>query len=455
MQEIGVAMKRGVSYYHYDLGSLKRMAKKQDKDTSVEPVASNQEQDYEQSEEDVVDRPLVRTRTISLNRQKTMDPGLASWVDEVHPYEESFPKHDEHGRVLVATLEEIIQTVAQWYVRKNNKYYDVDVPGEVLSRDDVERVIIQRLKVTFSGNDIPQDVVRQILQMLIRDMFVSPRESIPIWSGVRKSSPGNPNKLMFSPHMTATINTWRVPAYRRLGENGQDWGPFEEFLEVMLPREEERDMIINWLAWGLQTEPPPTKVEGFSGLERLRRPVGSFPTEVGGFKPDFWKMKPISRGRPPSYTPRSSTKGSGKSTLALICAKLFGEENSSTENNVSKLVSRFNAPVLENKFVICEELQIPAGSDKANAVKTFITERHTMTEHKGHDVQLVEQVCAFMFTTNHIPLWLEQGDRRFYVIEVDHDGHRFGDRADAFGRLVGETLEHLDDPANLAKCITL
>jgi hypothetical protein len=40
-----------------------------------------------------------------------------------------------------------------------------------------------------------------------------------------------------------------------------------------------------------QTEPPPTKVEGFSGLERLRRTVGSFPTEVGGFKPDFWKMK--------------------------------------------------------------------------------------------------------------------------------------------------------------------
>ena len=40
-----------------------------------------------------------------------------------------------------------------------------------------------------------------------------------------------------------------------------------------------------------ETEPPPTKVEGFSGLERLRRTVGSFPTEVGGFKPDFWKMK--------------------------------------------------------------------------------------------------------------------------------------------------------------------
>ena len=41
------------------------------------------------------------------------------------------------------------------------------------------------------------------------------------------------------------------------------------------------------------TEPPPTKVEGFSGLERLRRTVGFFPTEVGGFKPDFWKMNRV------------------------------------------------------------------------------------------------------------------------------------------------------------------
>ena len=38
------------------------------------------------------------------------------------------------------------------------------------------------------------------------------------------------------------------------------------------------------------TEPPPAKVEGISGLERLRRTVRCFLTEVGGFKPDFWKM---------------------------------------------------------------------------------------------------------------------------------------------------------------------
>ena len=387
------------------------MAKNTDENTPTTDKEDEPAQDYGQYEDDVIERPFRRRNTISLNRQRAPEPGLSRWAEELSPYEEPFPKHDAHGRVVVASLAEILQTVAQWYVRKNNKYYDVDVPGEVLSRDDVERVIIQRLKVSFPGNKIPQDVVRQILQKLIRDIFVSPRESIPIWSGIRKSIPGNPNKLIFSPHMTATINTWRVPSYRQLGEDSADWGPFEAFLETMFPREEERDMLVNWLAWCLQNE-----------------------------------------GEKPGWAPflYSSTKGSGKSTLASICAKLFGVENSSTENNVSKLVSRFNAPVLENKFVICEELQIPPGSDKANAVKTFITERHTMTEHKGHDVQLVEQVCAFMFTTNHIPLWLERGDRRFYVVEIDHDGHRFGPKGDAFAALVAETLEYLEDPRNLA-----
>ena len=112
---------------------------------------------------------------------------MEAWAISLLQYEEAFTPYDETGNPITATLEEILQTMAQWYVRKNNKYYDVDIPGEELSRDDVERVIIQRLKTAFPGNDLPQDIVRQLLQRLIRDVFVSPRESIPIWSGVRRS----------------------------------------------------------------------------------------------------------------------------------------------------------------------------------------------------------------------------------------------------------------------------
>lgn len=348
----------------------------------------------------------------SLSTPGEPDPHLETWAEALSPFEDPFPRYDGDGALIVATIAEITQTIAQWYVRKNNKYYDVDIPGEVLSRDDVERVITQRLRVAFPGNEnLAPDVVRQLLQKVIRDMFVSPRESIPIWSGIRKSFPGNPDKLVFSPHMTATINTWKNPAYRSLGITDADWGPVEAFLEFMLPREEERDMVVNWLAWSLQHERD---------------------------KP-LWALFLYSQ-----------TKGSGKSTFSKLCALLFGEENSSVENNVSKLVSRFNAPVLEKKFVTCEELNIPPGSAEANAIKTYITETSTMTEHKGHDVHMVEQACAFLFTSNHTPLWLEQGDRRFYVVEVDHDGHRFGERATEFAALSAELHEYLRQPKHVA-----
>ena len=83
--------------------------------------------------------------------------------------------------------------------------------------------------------DLSEDEVRQLLQVAIRDIFVDPRRSIPIWSGLRQSMPGNPNRLSFE-RMAATINTWREPSYRRLGNIKADLGPFEDFMKVTFPR---------------------------------------------------------------------------------------------------------------------------------------------------------------------------------------------------------------------------
>ena len=55
-------------------------------------LKSGAEQDYGQFADDVIERPLVRTKTRSLNRRGSMDPGLLSWLEELYPYEESFPK---------------------------------------------------------------------------------------------------------------------------------------------------------------------------------------------------------------------------------------------------------------------------------------------------------------------------------------------------------------------------
>ena len=334
-----------------------------------------------------------------------------AWSENLAQHVEKFSYHDEKGNPVEAPLEFILTTCAQWYVRKDGKYFDVEEPGPLFSRDDIERIIIQRLKEEFPGNDLSSDVVRQLLQVLIKDIFVDPRMSIPIWSGMRQSIPGNGNRLVFE-RMAATINSWREPEYRGLNVTDAEWGPVQEYLEWTFPREAERHMLINWLAWCLQNE-----------------------SDKPGWAPFLY----------------SSTKGSGKSTFAHIAKLLFGPKNTGTENNVNKLASRFNAPVLEKKLVICEELQIPPGSDKANAIKTFITEKNALTENKFQSVHEVEQVCAFIFTTNHKPIWLEADDRRFYVVEVDHDGHRWGPKGSDYAELVKWMLVFLEDPKNVAK----
>ena len=337
-------------------------------------------------------------------------PHLVRWHENLAEHAEPFAPVPQEGEATFTSLETILQTIAQWYVRKDGKYFDVEEPGPVFSRDDVERIIVQRLKGEFAGVKLSEDDVRQLLQVLIRDVFVDPRRSIPIWSGLRRSLPGNPNRLSFK-RMAATINTWREPTYRRLGNIKADWGPFEAFMRVTFLREDERQMLTDWLAWCRQNE-----------------------DDKPGWAP-FWV---------------AAEKGSGKSTFAQVAGLLFGEQNTATENNINKRGSRVNAPVLEKKLVICEELYLPPGSDKANAVKTFITEKDAVVEHKFQSVQQVQQVCCFVFITNHKPVWLEEGDRRFYVVHVDHDGHRFGPNGGKYASQVAALFAHLEEPRHVA-----
>ena len=335
---------------------------------------------------------------------------LERWTENVGQHVDRFGVIADPNEPNFETLENILRTIAQWYVRKDGKYYDVEESGPVFSRDDIERIIVQRLKGEFPNADLSEDVVRQLLQVAIRDIFVDPRRSIPIWSGLKHSMPGNPNRLTFK-RMAATINTWREPSYRRISNIEADWGPFADFMQTTFTREDERRMLTDWLAWGLQNE-----------------------SDKPGWAPFLF----------------SAEKGSGKSTFAKIAGMLFGDQNVATENNINKMVSRFNAPILEKKLVICEELYLPPGSDKANAVKTFITEKNAVVENKYQSVQQIEQVCCFVFITNHKPIWLEEGDRRFYVVHVDHDGHRFGPNGSVYAKQVAALFAHYEDPEHVA-----
>jgi hypothetical protein len=326
----------------------------------------------------------------------------------------NFMKDTTNDAPHTVAREEIVsaltRAISSWYVRRDSKFYDIDRPTVKLSKDDVQRACLHRLTEEFPGFDLKDgDVLKEAFHRAIEQKHTIPRESIPVWDGSVVSKPDDAQRLVHHQGVVA-LNSWREPAYRR--HAGQERRSDLAFMLIgaMIPRSREREKLLDWLAWNLQNE-----------------------------------------GDKPAWAPffYSETKGSGKSTLCQLVARLFGDENTAVQNNVDKLTSRFNSTVLLKKLVICEEVNLRPDSQQGNALKAFITEDRILTERKGIDAEAVEQRCCFLFTSNHLPLWIEPEDRRYYLIEVDHDGHATGARATEFADLVGQVRQAMDDPAFL------
>lgn len=142
--------------------------------------------------------------------------------------------------------------------------------------------------------------------------------------------------------------------------------------------------------------------------------------------------------------------GTGKSALGRLLIRLFGEANAITQNNVDKLTGRFNMTLLHSKLIVCEEVNLRAGGGDASTLKTYITEKFTAGEAKGREAERVEQRVCMVLTSNHMPFWIEPEDRRYYIVDVDHEGYARGPKAAEFAALVGRLEDWAEDPANIA-----
>lgn len=309
-----------------------------------------------------------------------------------------------------AAVSELSKAVSSWYVRKDSKYYDVDRLNVKLSKDDVQQACLLRISEQ-SGSEMPcSDVLKEVFRRTMVAKHFDREQVIPVWSGATVCLPRHEDRFVWR-NGTVSVNTWKKPAYRNLENVKADFGVAEDYFNYFFTREKERDKFLDWLSWSLQNE-----------------------VDKPAWAPLFY----------------SETKGSGKSTLCKLVAKLFGDENTAVQNNVDKLTSRFNMSVLNSKLVISEEVNLRADSRQGNALKTYITETETVSERKGVDAERVKQLCCFLFTTNHLPLWIEAEDRRYYLIEVDHDGHASGDGAKEFAKLVGELHDYMEDENHIA-----
>lgn len=274
--------------------------------------------------------------------------------------------------------------------------------------------------VTAAANDnaevphkLTNSIYRQVLDIAIERKHTDRSRSIPVWGRTMSCHPGNKNRIIWLDTGVVELNTWKEPAYRSV-EPATGEGllsPFIEYFEWVFPRLDERMMVLSWLSWCLQNED----------------------------KKPAWALLLYSR-----------QKGTGKSTFCEIARKLFGEENTATQNNVDKLASRFNVTPLINKLIISEEFSLRPESSQSNAIKTYITDPVVLSERKGKEAERLPLKSVFIFTTNHLPTWIEEGERRYYIVETDHEGHAAGPKSQDFNNLIRRVKEAVSNPAILS-----
>lgn len=348
------------------------------------------------------------TTQLPIDNSPSPEPALAEDVINLHSPK---PDHSPTPTTDEPLADQLIRILATSYVRKENRFYHVDRPSEALSQHDLQRSFLTPAQALNGGQPVPSQVMKQVYDTAITQMSSNQFRSTPVWTGGVAPYPGNPERRILLESGQVVLNSWKEPAYRRHGLIKPWSGPFTALFHMMFQREDERTRVVDWLAWCLQNEDK---------------------------KPNW------------SIMLYSQAKGTGKSTLCNIATRLFGEENTARQNNLEKVAGKFNGPMLNSKLIVSEEVELRPGSDAGNKLKTLITEATTTTEHKGRDVERVRLHSCFLLTSNHLPSWIEAGERRFYVVDVGHDGHAAGPNAAFFTKIVRAVEKALEDDEKVA-----
>ena len=180
---------------------------------------------------------------------------------------------------------------------------------------------------------------------------------------------------------------------------------WNEHITYLFPDAEQRNHLLNWLAWVYRHQ----------------------------------KLKPNH-----ALLLVGETHGTGKSWVARVMSHLIGLKNTKRPKN-SSLKGDFNGWALQCKFAIIEELMQIGKREVANELRDVITEPTIEVNMKNVKAFEIDNYLAMMAISNHPDaLPLEESDRRWLVLKThaqtrsDHDSY--------YSRL----FKVLDDSAALA-----
>lgn len=317
-----------------------------------------------------------------------------------------------------AFLQEVRLFAASCFLQHNSRFIDVERPDIELSINEVFRALSQRIFARFPDHAgkgwLSEKAIKEIMEGVVDGLNADPRYAFGLFSGKRYMLPGNPSPRLYRDGYW-DINLWREPKYRRVAPSPRNserpLGAFAEFLELAITDQQDREVLLDWLTWSLKNE---------------------------ASKPS-WALFLF-----------SEEKGTGKSTILEFVRRLFGEENCSAENGIDGVTGRFPEDILNKKIVTLEEVKLTSFSSAGNTLKEYITGSFVSVERKNRNERVRLPLRAgFLLTSNHRPSWLEGGERRYYIIDVTHEGCAFGPKQPEFVQTVTKFLEQIYNPATL------
>ena len=172
------------------------------------------------------------------------------------------------------------------------------------------------------------------------------------------------------------INTWVNPEIEPIDG---DASIFTKHLEYLIPNEEERNILIQWLAFQVQNPG-----------EKIR-----------------WSVVLCGKHQQ-----------TGKSTIGHFMRKVLGEENVKSPSN-ERLHEIYTDWQEQAQLVIVEEIKHSDRVELMNKMKPFITEPTTTVRLPGGRSYNMPNRYNIMMTTNHEDaLLLDQYDQRYCIIQI-------------------------------------
>ena len=325
---------------------------------------------------------------------------------------------DNDTKETLGLKREVQLFAASCFVQHKRKYLDVQTNVELTDLEifrALSQKIAQKFHKWYQSKKLTASMIDEISFAVVNGTTIDPRMSFALYSGKKYMLPGNKAKRLWR-NGYCDLNEWVEPTYRHEEAAERDeakpLGSLQDLIDFAIKTPLERQILLDWLGWSLHYE---------------------------HLKPR-WAIFLF-----------SETKGTGKSTLLELGQALFGEANTANENGIKGLAQKFSADSLSKKFVKVEEVKLSSHSDAGNKMKDYITGDVAFFDIKNNHKQTIQLKCAFMLTTNHKPTWLEGGERRYFLIDMDHAGHAYGDRKDAFDEITAAFRKDLENPKQLKR----